>query len=62
MVDAERVQSMLRRLSGDLADLDAEDPSRLVDDARVIIALGELDDLRLFIRAVETILADRNAD
>ena len=53
---------MLRRLSGDLADLDAEDPSRLVDDARVIIALGELDDLRLFIRAVETILADRNAD
>ena len=136
MVDIERVRSLLRRLAGDLSDLEAEDPDELVadprglravkysfvtaieaaidvaqhlcaseqwgtpatnadafirlgrhgavdptlatrlaaavgfrnvlvheyavvDDARVVAALSELDDLRAFIRAIEDLLADQ---
>lgn len=136
MVDVERVRSLLRRLSGDLSDLQAEDPGALasderglravkysfvtaieaaidvaqhlcaseqwgtpktnadafvllsrhgaieqglaerlagavgfrnvlvheyavVDDTRVVAALGELDDLRAFIRSIEALLADQ---
>jgi uncharacterized protein YutE (UPF0331/DUF86 family) len=39
MVDAERVRSMLRRLTGDLADLAAESPDSLVDDPRGLRAV-----------------------
>jgi uncharacterized protein YutE (UPF0331/DUF86 family) len=136
MVDVERVRSLLRRLAGDLTDLEGEDPDQLVadprglravkysfvtaieaaidvaqhlcasehwgtpatnadafvllgrhgaiepdlagrmagavgfrnvlvheyavvDDVRVVAALGELDDLRAFVRAIEDILVDQ---
>jgi uncharacterized protein YutE (UPF0331/DUF86 family) len=39
MVDVERVRSLLRRMAGDLADLEAEDPAALTDDARGLRAV-----------------------
>lgn len=39
MVDVERLRSLLRRIAGDLADLEAEDPSALVDDPRGLRAV-----------------------
>ena len=70
MVDEARVRTLLRRIGGDIGDLAAEVGFRnvlvheytVVDDARVIAALSELDDLRAFVAAIERLLAVRTAE